>query len=133
MEIIFKSTLIQMTKVYAAGIYLLKDNKRNTGTRCEICSKLTIKIPVRQWRKAYFTPCSSASFFFLFANFEQENAGWVSMNGLTASTSTFEVKNIESIFLEWMNLSFLYWHLDWTSFRVHGSTLEYLKQFFLQL
>ena len=25
-----------------AGIYLLKDNNRNTRTRCEICSKLTI-------------------------------------------------------------------------------------------
>ena len=28
-----------------AGIYLLKVNYRNTRTRCEICSKLTIKIP----------------------------------------------------------------------------------------
>ena len=27
------------------GIYLLKVNNRNTRTRCEICSKLTIKIP----------------------------------------------------------------------------------------
>ena len=26
-----------------AGIYLLKVNNRNTRTRCEICSKLTIK------------------------------------------------------------------------------------------
>ena len=32
------------------GIYLLKVNNRNTRTRCEICSKLTIKIPERrQW------------------------------------------------------------------------------------
>ena len=29
-----------------AGIYLLKVNNRNTRTRCEICSKLTIKTPV---------------------------------------------------------------------------------------
>ena len=29
-----------------AGIYLLKVNKINTRTRCEICSKLTIKIPL---------------------------------------------------------------------------------------
>ena len=29
-----------------AGIYLLKVNNRNTRTRCEICSKLTLKIPV---------------------------------------------------------------------------------------
>ena len=27
---------------YSASIYLLKVNKRNTRTRCEICSKLTI-------------------------------------------------------------------------------------------
>ena len=28
-----------------AGIYMLKVNNRNTRTRCEICSKLTINIP----------------------------------------------------------------------------------------
>ena len=28
-----------------AGIYLLKVNNRSTRTRCEICSKLTIKTP----------------------------------------------------------------------------------------
>ena len=36
-----------------AGIYLLKVNNRNTRTRCEICSKLTIKTPERrQWRRS---------------------------------------------------------------------------------
>ena len=29
-----------------AGIYLLKVNNTNTKTRCEICSKLTIKTPI---------------------------------------------------------------------------------------
>ena len=38
-------------------------------TRCEICSKLTIKIPER---RTYFTHCSSVSI----VNFEQVNAGW---------------------------------------------------------
>ena len=34
-----------------AGIYLLKVSNRNTKTRFEICSKLTIKTPERrQWR-----------------------------------------------------------------------------------
>ena len=33
-----------------AGIYLLKVNNRNTRTRCEICSKLTIKTPEQRWR-----------------------------------------------------------------------------------
>ena len=32
------------------GIYLLKGNIRNSRTRCEICSKLTIKTPkLLQW------------------------------------------------------------------------------------
>ena len=38
---------------YPAGIYLLEVNNRNTRTRCEICSKLTIKIPEqRQCRRS---------------------------------------------------------------------------------
>ena len=36
-----------------AGIYLLKVGNRNTRTRCQICSKLTIKTPERrQWRRS---------------------------------------------------------------------------------
>ena len=31
---------------YPAGNYMFKVNNRNTRTRCEICSKLTIKIPM---------------------------------------------------------------------------------------
>ena len=44
--------LFTLAKLYLlpAGIYLLKVNIRNTRTRCEICSKLTIKTPERrQW------------------------------------------------------------------------------------
>ena len=38
---------------WPAGIYLLKVNNRNTRTRCEICSKLTINTPERrQWRRS---------------------------------------------------------------------------------
>ena len=33
---------------YPAGIYLFKVNNRNIRTRCEICSKLTIKTPGRR-------------------------------------------------------------------------------------
>ena len=34
-----------------SDIYLLKVNNRNTKTKCEICSKLTIKTPERRcWR-----------------------------------------------------------------------------------
>ena len=39
--------------VSPAGVYLLKVNNRNTRTRCEICSKLTIKTPEqRHWRRS---------------------------------------------------------------------------------
>ena len=34
-----------------ANIYLLKVNKKNTRTRCKICSKLTIKTPERRQRR----------------------------------------------------------------------------------
>ena len=37
---------------YPAVIYLLKVDNRNTRTKCEICSKSTIKIPVRRWRRS---------------------------------------------------------------------------------
>ena len=38
---------------YPVGIYMFKVNNSNTETRCEICSKLTIKTPVRrQWRRS---------------------------------------------------------------------------------
>ena len=50
-----------------AGIYVLKVNNKNTRIRCEICSKLTIKINERcQWR------CSGV----FFVNFEHVIAGW---------------------------------------------------------
>ena len=41
------------SQIFSAGIYLFKYNNRNTRTRCEICSKLTIKTPERrQWRRS---------------------------------------------------------------------------------
>ena len=33
---------------FPAGNYMFKVNNRNTRTRCEICSKLAIKIPERR-------------------------------------------------------------------------------------
>ena len=36
-----------------ANIYLIKDNNRNTGKRCEIRPKLTLKTPERRhWRRS---------------------------------------------------------------------------------
>ena len=49
------------------GIYMLKVNNGNTRTRCEICSKLTIKTPERRhWRR----------FGVFIVNFEQVNVDW---------------------------------------------------------
>ena len=40
------SKIVNLKKIhFPAGMYLLKVNNKNTRTRCEICSKLTIKIP----------------------------------------------------------------------------------------
>ena len=51
---------------------MFKVNNRNTRTRREICSKLTIKTAEpRRWR--CFTPCSSVAM----VNFEQVNVSWV--------------------------------------------------------
>ena len=62
-----------------ANNYMFKVNSRNTKTRCEICSNLTIKTPEgRQLRCSgvfivnFEPPCSSVSI----VNFEQVNAGW---------------------------------------------------------
>ena len=38
---------------FLTGIYSLKANNRNTRTRCEICSKLTIKTPERLQRRRF--------------------------------------------------------------------------------
>ena len=48
-SILFKvpRVIVMRTISSSAGIYLLKVNNRNTRTRCEICSKITIKIPER--------------------------------------------------------------------------------------
>ena len=68
-------TLILMLIYYIffpAGIYLLKVNKRNTRTRCETCSKLTIRISERR-QTSYFTLYSSVST----VNFEHVIDDWV--------------------------------------------------------
>ena len=56
-------TLNLKSSSYPASIYMFKVNNRNTGARCEICSKLTIKTP----------DTISVSI----VNFEQVNAHWV--------------------------------------------------------
>ena len=46
-------TVILESSYIPAANYMSKVNNRNTRTRCEICSKLTIKIPERRhWRRS---------------------------------------------------------------------------------
>ena len=68
-----KSAFAEMTKIKIQ--FPNAGNNRNTKIRCEICSKLTIKILERlHWRHYFehnFTTYSSASI----ANFKEVNAG----------------------------------------------------------
>ena len=53
-ELFFNSSgkKIEKQSNFLAGLYMLKDNDRNTRTRCDICQKLTIKTPKRrQWHR----------------------------------------------------------------------------------
>ena len=70
----FKNYELTVLILLPARSYLLQVNKRNTRTRYEICSKLTIKIPERRrWHFwTYFTHCFSVSI----VNFKQVIAGW---------------------------------------------------------
>ena len=44
-------TKLAFYETFPAGNYVIKVKNRNTRTRCEICSKLTIKTPERRkWR-----------------------------------------------------------------------------------
>ena len=45
MSHLFVVILFLVLNKYPAANYILKVNNRNTRTRCEICSKLTIKTP----------------------------------------------------------------------------------------
>ena len=67
---------INTLRLLATGIYLLKVNCRNTGTKCEICSQLTIKTSERRLSlmlplDIFHTLCISI------VNFKHVIAGWV--------------------------------------------------------
>ena len=78
-----KILLEEVLETYPVGNYMFKVNNRNTRTRCEICSKLTIKTPERRhWHHSVvfivnfelnFPPYSSVSIL----NFEHVNAYWI--------------------------------------------------------
>ena len=48
----FECSFQSKFSVVPAGIYLFKVNNRNTRTRCEICSELTINTPERRQRRS---------------------------------------------------------------------------------
>ena len=64
----------QEKQVYLGGNCMFQVNNRNTRTKCEICSELTIKTPG-------VIPCSNVSI----VNFEQVNADWVKSIAKTSS------------------------------------------------
>ena len=78
-----------------AGNYLFKVNNRNTITRCEICSKLTIVNSVvlvsLLLTLTYFTPCYSVSI----VNFEHVIAGFLGLS----EDLVFENHSLSTYFL----------------------------------
>ena len=87
-----------------AGNYMFKANNKNTRTKCEICSKLTIKIPERRrWHICtYFTPCSSV----FIVNFEKVDAGRANAVNLLKVSSNYNKTTLINPFQA--NIPFLY-------------------------
>ena len=74
---------------YATGIYQSKVNNRNTRTRCEICSKLTIKTPERRH-------CRRSSVFI------------VNLEHIAHLVLGVSIVNFEHIIAGWYTFSFTY-------------------------
>ena len=66
-----KSVKTSLNIVLLAGNYMFKVNNRNTRTRCEICSKLTIKISLLLTLIIFHSLLNVS-----IVNFEQVNASW---------------------------------------------------------
>ena len=80
-NISWKSGQMVHVNAFPCGIYLLKVNNRNTRTRCEISSKLTIKTPEqRQWRRSgvFIVNFTHISHLILMFQMLTSNASWVS-------------------------------------------------------
>ena len=74
----FVQCFLNTSEQHSAGIYLLKVSNRNSRTKGEICSKLTIKTPERRH--------SSVSI----VNFEHEIAGWTVVK-LAQFSASFQI------------------------------------------
>ena len=112
---------------FPAGIYLLKVNNRNTRTKCEICSKLTVKISASFWYFycwlwTYFTHCSSVSI----VNFEHVFAGWIRDGKVMLSEPT----NF-AIISEWCSICIFYnKHIisNWWNISKKATELHYVTR-----
>ena len=62
--ILFCICVSTLTVSFPAGNYMFKVKNRNTRTRCEICSKLTIKTPERRHWRIDFEQVSQISWFY---------------------------------------------------------------------
>ena len=96
--------LVQIVKLFlcffemeyiSVGIYLLQVNNRNTRTRCEICSKLTIKTPL------FYSIVSVV-------NFEHVIAGWDIIN-MEKITSLHSRKLLFLMINPFINLPWAQW------------------------
>ena len=75
--------MIEIHSGLIVGIHLLKVNGRNSRTRCEICSNLTIKTSVRRhWRRVdvFIVNFEHISHRVSIVNFEHVIVDWVNRN-----------------------------------------------------
>ena len=78
--------------LFPGGNYMFKVNNRNTRTRCEICSKLTINIPERHHRLYHkvfqmFAICVFPEFPQNFFYTKLRNSSWLSVGKVTLNSS----------------------------------------------
>ena len=94
---------LRQASFYSAGNYKFKVSNRNTRTRCEICSKLTIKTQERRhWlccsvfivNYEYIPPFVLV---FLLFNFEHVNAGWKSCRAMDIAQQLYVLNQLRSI------------------------------------
>ena len=85
---------IVKTSLYPADMYLLKVKNRNTGTRCELCSKLKMKIPEQRLGVVLMSLLLTLNIFhtlfysFSIVSFEHVNASWVFIFSIKLYTHT---------------------------------------------
>ena len=85
---VYYQSLVQTGSI-PAGNYMFKVNNRNTRTKCEICSKLTIKVPEKRVSTVNFEQVK----IFQFAKFRKNGTKHDKQNLIKPLTMTFKVIN----------------------------------------